>query len=99
MCLLWCRNLVWITTGNNYVVPQSYSDCVSRSTSAAAKQRCNDPANYVDSVLALRMTTGSIVWSALCVDVNVWTIFNKQGGDYDFAQVQSLLAVTAAPIA
>ena len=56
------RGLIYVTTGNNYTVPDSVMDCEQTATSGAQILACQDPANYFDSIVALDMTTGAVKW-------------------------------------
>jgi polyvinyl alcohol dehydrogenase (cytochrome) len=84
------RKLVYIATGNNYTVPANVAD-----GSASL-----DPTDYVDSILALDMNTGQVVWAAphLGLTADTWNVacFFSQPGtdncpdpagpDFDFGQ-------------
>ena len=83
------RKLVYITTGNNYTVP----DGVNGTTNPL------DPADYVDSILALDIRSGAVVWAAphlgLMPASDTFTLACVTGGasctdpagpDYDFGQ-------------
>ncbi len=56
------RNSLYVTTGNNYTVPDSVEDCEQAATSKAQILACQDPANYFDSIVALDLTTGAVKW-------------------------------------
>jgi polyvinyl alcohol dehydrogenase (cytochrome) len=84
------RKLVYVTTGNNYTVP----DDVANGTAPL------DPNDYVDSILALDLRSGAVVWAAphLGLTADTWNVacFFSQAGegncpdpagpDYDFGQ-------------
>ena len=84
------RKLVYITTGNNYTVPAD----VAAGTSAL------DPTDYVDSILALDLNTGRVVWSRLHLGLSAdtWNVAcfydapgtancpDPAGPDYDLGQ-------------
>ena len=53
-------NTLFVTTGNNYSVPQSVKDCQAAGGTASD---CLDPNDHVDSVLALNASTGAIKWA------------------------------------
>jgi polyvinyl alcohol dehydrogenase (cytochrome) len=85
---------VYLATGNNYSMPQSAIDC---KDAGGPPSQCLDPNNYVDSVLALKTTDGTIKWADKLEpgydDWNVSCIFNQYnpggcpanpGPDYDF---------------
>jgi polyvinyl alcohol dehydrogenase (cytochrome) len=100
-------NLVFMTTGNNYAVPQS---CLTNSSACS-------PDNHVDSIIALDMDTGKIKWAARGMTSDAWNVAcglsspgfvigpgylgvygncpyanpSAAGPDYDFAQGPMLL--------
>jgi polyvinyl alcohol dehydrogenase (cytochrome) len=78
--------LIYVATGNNYSVPAGV---------CGAPERVNctpSPAdNYVDSIVALDVKTGHIVWAARTLTDDVSTSYDHvDGPDYDFAQGPSL---------
>jgi len=91
------RKLVYITTGNNYTVPAD----------VASGDAALDPSDYVDSILALDMSTGRVVWAAahLGLTTDTFTINclfstgnascpDPAGPDFDFGQ--GVMEVSAA---
>ena len=87
-------NTVYIATGNNYSVPDAAKQC---QQNGGTPVECLDPGNFVDSVLALDMSTGAITWGSKLApgydDWNVACIFNQYnpggcptdpGPDFDF---------------
>jgi polyvinyl alcohol dehydrogenase (cytochrome) len=61
------QNTVYITTGNNYSVPQSVLDC------SGSVANCASPDDHFDSVLALDMSTGAVKWASRLQDtLDVW---------------------------
>ena len=84
------RKLVYITTGNNYTVP---ADVASGATPLSS----ND---FVDSILALDLRTGAVVWAAphLGLTADTWNVAcffdapgtancpDPAGPDFDFGQ-------------
>jgi len=93
------RKLVYITTGNNYTVPADVADGTTPL----------DPTDYVDSILALNMSTGKVVWAAphLGLTADAWTVAcfydapgtancpDPAGPDYDFGQGVMEVSATA----
>jgi polyvinyl alcohol dehydrogenase (cytochrome) len=63
------RGSVFVSTGNNYSHPTdpAYLACVAGGGTAAA---CASPANHVDSILSLDMSTGAIKWASKFVTWN-----------------------------
>jgi polyvinyl alcohol dehydrogenase (cytochrome) len=88
------RNQIYITTGNNYLVPASVEQCEEQAGgNNAAILACQSPSNYEDSIVALNLTNGAIVWGRKCsVDDAFLTICHHggpacpdpAGQDYDF---------------
>jgi len=56
------RGLVYVGTGNNYSHPvdATYQACIRGGGTPAA---CDSPDNHVDAVVALNLSSGTIVWS------------------------------------
>jgi polyvinyl alcohol dehydrogenase (cytochrome) len=72
------RNSVYVTSGNNYTVPQGILDCQSAGDPAAV-QACmaavpGSLENHFDSVLSLDMRTGAIKWARGMVPFDSWNI-------------------------
>jgi len=64
-------NQVFMTTGNNYAIPQDVLNCL---LSAAPASSCMSPDNHFDSIIALDMDTGAINWSARGMPSDVWSV-------------------------
>jgi polyvinyl alcohol dehydrogenase (cytochrome) len=78
--------LVYVTTGNNYSVPAG----VCR---APDRENCTPDAadNLIDSIVALELKTGRIVWSTRTLSADMSTNFDHENGpDYDFGQGPNL---------
>jgi polyvinyl alcohol dehydrogenase (cytochrome) len=72
------RGSLYITTGNNYTVPQAILDCQSGAPSAEVKA-CVDAvpgsaANHFDSILSLDLRSGAIKWAHSMVPFDSWNI-------------------------
>jgi polyvinyl alcohol dehydrogenase (cytochrome) len=67
--------MVFIGTGNNYTTPDSAVACeqlaMGNNTSDA---NCTAPNDYFDSVLALNLSNGSIVWGHKVAGWDAWTV-------------------------
>src|SRR5262249_50056669 len=71
------NGLVYVGTGNNYSHPKSdaessipgtsYGACIAGGGTAAS---CNSPKDYVDSILALNIGTGTLKWARKLVSWN-----------------------------
>ncbi len=97
------RNTVFAGTGNNYTVPGMVSTCLQAAGGNPTKQHaCLDPADFVDAVIALDLTTGAPKWAQSTVGFDTWlsACGNKPGhglpcptpagGDADFASQPNL---------
>jgi polyvinyl alcohol dehydrogenase (cytochrome) len=94
------RNLVYVATGNNYKVPADVQTCLL----GANKYACGAADNYMNSVLALDMTTGALTWfrrfgavdawTQVCADNNLGTC----GPDSDFSQGPMLSQIGAKDV-
>jgi polyvinyl alcohol dehydrogenase (cytochrome) len=95
-------NTLFITTGNNYTVPDSVNTCVSGGGSGAA---CLDPTDYTDAVVALNATTGAVKWASRLWDFDAWNVgcivppgdncppTAQTGPDFDFGSGPNLFSV------
>ncbi|WP_263385147.1 outer membrane protein assembly factor BamB family protein [Granulicella arctica] len=90
------RDSVYVSTGNNYSIPDAADKCVSSSTSAVGKLACLDPKDLIDAVVSLDLETGRVKWSRRLEGVDTWTVScvvnphagipcpDNAGPDYDF---------------
>jgi polyvinyl alcohol dehydrogenase (cytochrome) len=95
------RGLRYVVTGNNYTVPQEVADCVEASQDQGRKgRRCDVPDNYFNSILALDLATGGIVWASRRDLYDAWNVACRTGGsncpspagpDFDFGSGPSLV--------
>jgi polyvinyl alcohol dehydrogenase (cytochrome) len=72
------RGSLYITTGNNYTVPQSILDCAALGDPAAVKA-CVDAVpgaaqNYFDAILSLDLDTGAVKWGRSMIPFDSWNI-------------------------
>lgn len=65
------HQLIYVATGNNYMVPQSVLNCQAGGGSPAA---CQSPDNHVDSIVALDIRTGAIKWGARGLPSDTWSV-------------------------
>jgi polyvinyl alcohol dehydrogenase (cytochrome) len=99
------RGVVYIGTGNNYDVPDDVLACVDDATTPEDRAACLDPADYVDSVLALDIETGQVRWATKAIDYDAWTVGcipffgdgvncpEPAGPDFDFGQAPALFTL------
>jgi len=103
------RKTLYVTTGNNYSVPDSVADCVEAAgDNDEAKLACMSAANHFDSIVALDAQTGAIKWATRALSYDTWNVNclgdlfpvagtcpDPTGPDYDFGQGPSLFSVRA----
>ena len=100
------RGAVYIATGNNYSVPDSVLACLTAAgNDEDAQFACLDDGNYFDSVMALDMKTGEVLWARPVIPFDVWTVAclflppgsgncpDPAGPDFDFGQAPILYSV------
>ncbi len=75
------RGHLYVTTGNNYLTPAADAGGPSPAGDAGGSLPAGD---HVESVVALDMATGAIVWSRSMTTGDVWTFTNMSGPDFDF---------------
>jgi polyvinyl alcohol dehydrogenase (cytochrome) len=71
------RNSVFISTGNNYSVPEPVSACVTGlgpNPDPTAVQACLSPDDHFDSVLALDLSTGAVKWATRALPIDAWNV-------------------------
>lgn len=71
------RNSVYVPTGNNYWVPQSYRQCVLQAADdVEAMQACSDiwEDNYFDAIVALDLDSGAVKWAMRALPYDAWTV-------------------------
>ena len=95
-------NTLFVTTGNNYTVPDSVKACEAAGHPASA---CLDPNDHVDSVVALDASTGAIKWATGVQGFDDWNTacipgFGSPnncpagaGPDFDFGSGPNLFTV------
>ncbi|HLK63417.1 MAG TPA: PQQ-binding-like beta-propeller repeat protein [Bryobacteraceae bacterium] len=67
------KGIVYVGTGNNYSVPDSVETCQAE-VSAGMANSCLDATDYFDSVLAVNLKTGAILWSKQLQGYDTWTV-------------------------
>jgi len=100
------RNRIYVATGNNYHVPDYVAQCQlvqNNKTIPDSPDPCIEADNYVDSVVALDLTAGTVVWAkkVFGYDTYMNACFylqlpnrlceNPAGPDYDFPQEPMLV--------
>jgi polyvinyl alcohol dehydrogenase (cytochrome) len=96
---------LFAATGNNYSVPPAVGTCLQQAGSIAQQLACLDPADYVDAIVALDLSNGSIKWGERLQGEDTYTnncALTKPvqpcpvppGKDYDFGAAPNLIHVT-----
>jgi polyvinyl alcohol dehydrogenase (cytochrome) len=94
-------NTLFITTGNNYTVPDSVKSC---QDGGGTPSQCLSPDDHVDAVMALNAGTGQIKWSTGVQGFDDWNVacipgFDPHncpanpGPDYDFGSGPNLFTI------
>jgi len=82
--------MLYVTTGNSYSVPNGY--CVNPGQTNC--RRLPQDA-YIDSIVALRLTTGKIVWAHHTLTADTWTMADPNASpDFDFGADPNLYTTT-----
>jgi len=93
-------NTLFLTTGNNYTVPDSLKACQDAGGSAG---QCIPADDHVDAVMALDATTGALKWSTGVQGFDDWNVAciagapnncpPNPGPDFDFGSGPNLFTV------
>jgi len=94
-------NTLFVTTGNNYTVPQSVKDC---EAAGGTPGQCLDPNDHIDAILALDASTGAIKWATGVQGFDDWNVAcipgfppdncpSNPGPDYDFGSGPNLFTI------
>ena len=88
------RSQIYVTTGNNYMVPLSVQLCEQAASGIPkAILACQATNNYEDSIVALDLATGNVKWGSRFSPDDAWITACTDGGsacpdpagqDYDF---------------
>jgi polyvinyl alcohol dehydrogenase (cytochrome) len=98
------NNQIYVTTGNNYLVPEVVQLCEQAAGSnLKAVLACQATDNYDDSIVALNLSTGAVNWGHRCSADDAFITACNRGGsgcpdptgsDYDFAAGANLIETT-----
>jgi polyvinyl alcohol dehydrogenase (cytochrome) len=98
------RSQIYVTTGNNYLVPQSVQTCEQAANGTrAAILACQASNNYEDSIVALDLATGNVKWGRRCSADDAWITAcsghgtacpDPTGLDFDFGAGVNLFTAT-----
>jgi polyvinyl alcohol dehydrogenase (cytochrome) len=95
-------NTLYVTTGNNYTVPDSVKTC--QDDHPNSPETCLDPNDYVDAIVALNATTGAVKWVTRLAGFDDWNVAcippldpsncpRNPGPDFDFGSGPNLFTV------
>ena len=94
------RNQIYVTTGNNYLVPESVQACEQAAQfNLKAILACQASNNYDDSIVALDLATGKVKWGQRCSVDDAWIAAcllygsacpDPAGSDFDFGSGANL---------
>ena len=97
------RSQIYVTTGNNYLVPQSVQACEQAAQGdKKAIVLCQAADNFEDSIVALDLATGKEKWARHCSADDAWIVActsngtgcpDPAGTDYDFGAGANLFTV------
>ncbi|MCB1997368.1 MAG: PQQ-binding-like beta-propeller repeat protein [Burkholderiaceae bacterium] len=107
------HRLVYMTTGNNYTVPETVQQCLR---DGGTPKGCLSPDNHFNSIVALDMKSGAIRWAARGLPYDAWNVGcglnvpgagfvvprndncpDPEGPDWDFAQGAMLFGSASGP--
>ena len=83
------RGLLYIDTGNNYSVPDGV--CTTPQQTGCTPAAADD---YVDAILALKLSNGAVAWADPTVNGDLWTLLQPTGPDFDFGAGPNLFTTT-----
>ena len=101
------RGTVYVTTGNNYSVPDAVLDCVAANQGdSQAVSACLAPDDFFDAIVALDLETGAVLWATKTVPYDAWTSAclsgptaencpDPAGSNFDFGEGPALFTVTS----
>ncbi len=100
------RHAVYLSTGNNYSVPDKVAACQAEATTPTQLDACLPADDYIDSVLSLNSDTGQINWGRRFEGADTWTVSclnlgftpatpcpSPAGPDYDFGSAPNLFSI------
>jgi polyvinyl alcohol dehydrogenase (cytochrome) len=73
------RGLLYVDTGNNYSVPAGV--CTTPQQTGCTPPAADD---YLDSIVALRLSDGTVAWADHTLNGDLWTLPQPTGPDFDF---------------
>ncbi len=102
------RSQIYVTTGNNYLVPPSVQACEQAANGNHGQiLACQASNNYEDSIVALDLATGNVKWGRRCSTDDAWVASCSEHGpacpdptgmDYDFGSGPNLFTATISGV-
>lgn len=100
------RNSVYVSTGNNYTVPNAVLACAAAGGTAEQVRNCimatpGAAQNHFDALMSMDLTTGAVKWATSAIPFDAWNVacfFSgpncppNAGPDYDFGQGPALFS-------
>jgi polyvinyl alcohol dehydrogenase (cytochrome) len=83
------RGLLYVGTGNNFSAPPGV--CKTPEETGCEE---SGPDNHFDSILAMRLNDGAIVWATRTIRADVFSAQCLCGPDFDFGAAPNLFTVT-----
>jgi polyvinyl alcohol dehydrogenase (cytochrome) len=77
--------MLYVGTGNNYSTPPGMCDMPDQTGCTPP-----DPADHIDSIVALNLRTGALTWSRPTLTADTWTVAERYGPDFDFGASPNL---------
>eukprot|EP01036_Dinobryon_divergens_P034037 gene34037-43979_t len=71
------KGAVYIATGNNYKISDELNSCYNTTAEAQWEVACNQvyaPENWLESVVALNLQTGKLIWGHRLTSYDAWTV-------------------------
>src|SRR5450755_2442874 len=84
------RGLLYVGTGNNYSVPDGV--CTTPQHTGCTSPVADD---YVDAMVALKLSNGTVAWADHTLNGDLWTIPQPVGPDFDFGAGPNLFTTTS----
>jgi polyvinyl alcohol dehydrogenase (cytochrome) len=84
------RGLLYVGTGNNYSVPAGV--CTTQQQTGCTSPAADD---YVDAMVALKLSNGAVAWADHTLSTDLWTIPQPIGPDFDFGAGPNLFTTTS----
>jgi polyvinyl alcohol dehydrogenase (cytochrome) len=82
--------LLYVDTGNNYGVPAGV--CTTPEQTGCTPPAADD---YVDSIVALKLSDGAVAWADKTLNSDMWTLIQPVGPDFDFGAGPNLFTTTS----